>query len=228
MTGRFKNGVAGTGCWAVVCAVVVASVLTAPAYGTASRLKRKHPQAAASTSSAHKRKSHHRRHYYRRQVGQKAPTPDRIKDIQSALAREGYYQGQPTGRMDSTTIDSLEKFQSAHGLDASGKLDAPTLQKMGLGSDVAGVSPPKAPPPPSCCSGSTPATKPALDAAPRASTAATPARASGETSAAVSASNATPAAPEQKASTAGASSPGNTPAPSNSSPSSSSHSSSPN
>lgn len=120
------------------------------------------PQATSSASSStsqnstKKRKS--RRHYHR-EVGQKAPTPDRIKEIQSALSRDGYYQGDPNGKLDSTTVGALQKFQTDHGLDPSGKLDAATLQKMGLGSDIAGVSAPKPATPPSCCStsGSTPA-----------------------------------------------------------------------
>lgn len=82
---------------------------------------------------------------------QKAPTPDRISEIQSALARGGYYQGDPNGKMDSNTVEALQKFQSVNNLDATGKLDAPTLQKLGLGSDIAGVAAPK-PVTPSCCS----------------------------------------------------------------------------
>jgi peptidoglycan hydrolase-like protein with peptidoglycan-binding domain len=80
-----------------------------------------------------------------------APTPNRISEIQSALARGGYYKGDPNGKWDSDTIAATEKFQSANGLDSTGKLDAPTLQKLGLGSDIAGVSAPK-PVVPNCCS----------------------------------------------------------------------------
>jgi peptidoglycan hydrolase-like protein with peptidoglycan-binding domain len=54
----------------------------------------------------------------------KGPTPDRINQIQTALARGGYYQGDPTGKWDSNTIAATEKFQSANGLDSTGKLDA--------------------------------------------------------------------------------------------------------
>jgi peptidoglycan hydrolase-like protein with peptidoglycan-binding domain len=84
-----------------------------------------------------------RHHYTRRQPTQKAPTSDRISEIQSALARNGYYQGDPNGKWDSNTIGALQKFQSDHGLDANGKLDARSLQKLGLGSDIAGVSSPR-------------------------------------------------------------------------------------
>jgi peptidoglycan hydrolase-like protein with peptidoglycan-binding domain len=103
---------------------------------------------AASKPAVHKKKHHAAKH----QISQKAPTSDRISEIQSALAREGYYQGEPNGKWDSTTIAAVQRFQSAKGIDADGKLDAPTLQKLGLGSDIAGVSAPKPVAPPSCCS----------------------------------------------------------------------------
>jgi hypothetical protein len=86
---------------------------------------------------------------------QKAPTPDRISEIQSALARSGYYAGDPNGKWDSNTIEAVQKFQSANGIDATGKLDAPTLQKLGLGSAIAGVAAPR-PVTPACCSMSSP------------------------------------------------------------------------
>jgi peptidoglycan hydrolase-like protein with peptidoglycan-binding domain len=100
--------------------------------------------ASASTSapkpvSAKKRKHH----YLRRQPSQKAPTADRISEIQSALARDGYYQGDPNGKWDAGTVSAMQRFQSQHGLDANGKIDALTLQKLGLGSDIAGVSAPR-------------------------------------------------------------------------------------
>jgi len=82
----------------------------------------------------------------RRQRGQKAPTSDRISEIQNALAKDGSFTGQPNGKWDDSTVASLRKFQSSHGLNPTGRLDAPTLQKLGLGSTTAGAAPPQAPP----------------------------------------------------------------------------------
>jgi hypothetical protein len=94
---------------------------------------------------------------------QKAPTADRVSEIQSALARGGYYQGDANGKWDSNTVAAVQKFQSANGIEANGKLDAPTLQKLGLGSDIAGVSAPK----PTTAPGSTaPASPPSSQTAP--------------------------------------------------------------
>jgi len=78
--------------------------------------------------------------------GQAAPTPERISAIQEALASKGVLEGTPTGKWDDTTVEAMKKFQSSHGLNPTGKLDALTLQKLGLGSETAGLAPPTPPP----------------------------------------------------------------------------------
>ena len=75
-------------------------------------------------------------------TGQKAPTPDRIRDIQSALNREGAYAGEPTGKWDAATIEAMKKYQGDNGITPTGKIDALTLNKLGLGSDTAGKGAP--------------------------------------------------------------------------------------
>jgi len=100
-------------------------------------------QGTSSTTTANKKKSSKKHHGSKREPTQKAPTPERISEIQSALARGGYYQGNPNGKWDSNTISAMQKFQSDNGLSNSGKIDAPSLQKLGLGSGTAGVDAPK-------------------------------------------------------------------------------------
>jgi peptidoglycan hydrolase-like protein with peptidoglycan-binding domain len=78
----------------------------------------------------------------RKEVGQKAPTTERVSEIQQALAKDGSYAGTPNGQWDGSTVDAMRKFQSTHGLNASGRLDAKTLQGLGLGSKTAGVAAP--------------------------------------------------------------------------------------
>lgn len=84
-----------------------------------------------------------RRFYHRRVWARYGPSSNRIEQIQQALARSGYYQGDPTGRWDSVTISAMKSFQSAHGITPTGRIDATSLQKLGLGSDIAGVAPPR-------------------------------------------------------------------------------------
>ena len=92
-----------------------------------------------------------------RQRAQTVPTPARISEIQSALAAQGAYKGQPNGKWDSATIQAMKDYQSRHGLTATGKLDALTLQKLGLGSEIAGRA---APLPPPQTQGATPSGEP--------------------------------------------------------------------
>jgi len=97
---------------------------------------------ASPPSKAKKKKSKHRG-AAKREPKQSAPDSDRITQIQSALTRAGFYQGDATGKWDADTVAAMQKFQSSNGLDATGKLDALSLQKLGLGSEIAGVSAPK-------------------------------------------------------------------------------------
>jgi len=83
-----------------------------------------------------------------RQRAQTAPTAARISQIQSALAAQGAYKGQPNGKWDNATIQAMKDYQAGHGLTATGKLDALTLQRLGLGSEIAGrAAPAQAPQP---------------------------------------------------------------------------------
>jgi peptidoglycan hydrolase-like protein with peptidoglycan-binding domain len=108
------------------------------------------PQASSSHPAASsKKKTTSKKHHSKRETTQKSPTPARISEIQGALARNGYYQGNPNGKWDSNSVAAMQKFQSANGLDATGKLNALSLQKLGLGSSIAGVSAPKPKQPPS-------------------------------------------------------------------------------
>lgn len=100
------------------------------------------PQSASPSSSAPAKKKS-KKHRSKREPTQKAPTPQRVSEIQSALARGGYYQGEPNGKWDATTLAAMQKFQSGNGLDPNGKLNALSLQKLGLGSEIAGVSAPR-------------------------------------------------------------------------------------
>jgi len=102
----------------------------------------KSPALKRGTKTRHGKSS---RRSIRRVRGQKAPTSDRISEIQSALGKDGSFSGTPNGKWDAVTVDAMKKFQESHGLNPSGKLDAKTLQKLGLGSQTAGLAPPMPP-----------------------------------------------------------------------------------
>jgi peptidoglycan hydrolase-like protein with peptidoglycan-binding domain len=82
------------------------------------------------------------RHSKARERGQKAPAPERISEIQQALVKEGSFNGAPSGKWDDSTVVAMKKFQESHGLNPSGRLDALTLERLGLGSPTAGKGAP--------------------------------------------------------------------------------------
>jgi peptidoglycan hydrolase-like protein with peptidoglycan-binding domain len=119
----------------ILLSLLVVGLGVSPRLSSAQTLAKK----KAKSSSSHKGKSGKSS---RRQVGQKAPTPQRVSEIQQALAKNGAYAGTPNGKWDASTVEAMKKFQGAHGLTPSGKLDAKTLQQLGLGSQTAGIAPP--------------------------------------------------------------------------------------
>ncbi len=102
-------------------------------------------KSASSKTSHSSRRAKSSKKSHRRERGQKAPTPDRISEIQQALAKDGSFAGTPNGKWDAPTIEATRKYQEAHGLNPTGKLDAKTLQHLGLGSQTAGVAAPMPP-----------------------------------------------------------------------------------
>lgn len=79
---------------------------------------------------------------------QLAPTPDRYKEIQQALASKGYLKPEDaTGAWDQNSMEALKKFQADQKLESSGKVNSLSLIALGLGpKHTAGtVPPPEAP-----------------------------------------------------------------------------------
>ena len=60
--------------------------------------------------------------------------PERVQEIQQALIREGYLQGEATGQWDGRTHEAMQRYQTDHGFPATGLPEAKSLMKLGLGS----------------------------------------------------------------------------------------------
>lgn len=81
--------------------------------------------------------------------GQAAPSSERTREIQTALIREHYLSGEPSGAWDDQTRNALTKFQADHGWQSKVVPDSRALIKLGLGPsrdgllnpDTAAVSP---------------------------------------------------------------------------------------
>ena len=59
--------------------------------------------------------------------------PERVQEIQQALIRDGYLQGDATGDWDSRTRGAMLRYQTMHGFPPTGLPEAKSLMKLGLG-----------------------------------------------------------------------------------------------
>jgi hypothetical protein len=79
---------------------------------------------------------------------QLAPSTDRYREIQQALAGKGYLKSEDAnGNWNAASVDALKKFQAEQNLDASGKINSLSLIALGLGpkrEPLAAAAPTKA------------------------------------------------------------------------------------
>lgn len=58
--------------------------------------------------------------------------PERVMEIQNALLKVGYYQGEANGVYDENTKQAMKQYQQANNLQASGMPSAHALKKLGV------------------------------------------------------------------------------------------------
>lgn len=104
----------------------VAAVTKRPAAGTTRT-------ATGHRTTYNSRYANYRRPVHRYSAQQMAPTADRYREIQDALAAKGYLKTPPTGVWDADSIDAMQRFQKDQNLDPTGKLTARSLSGLGLG-----------------------------------------------------------------------------------------------
>lgn len=80
---------------------------------------------------------------------QQQPTPERYREIQQALIDRGFLEGEPTGRWDPASVEALKRFQADQQLQPTGKIDALSLIRLGLGPRRQNLAVAPAPPQPS-------------------------------------------------------------------------------
>jgi len=133
----------GALCLSLLLAVTASATTTTT---TSSKPKPKHSQSSTSkthTSSSSSAK-HHSKHATTTKTaakshGQHGIDADRTSEIQSALIREHYLSGEPTGNWDQSTKDALIKFQADNGWQTKITPDSRALIKLGLGPDHKGL-----------------------------------------------------------------------------------------
>lgn len=94
------------------------------------------PGAKTSTAASKKRAATTKRYaapHTPSVARQAAPSSDRYKEIQQALASKGYLKSEPSGVWDADSVAAMRQFQTDRKLDPSGKLTAASLIDLGLG-----------------------------------------------------------------------------------------------
>ncbi len=111
-------------CKALIPVVALAGALAAlPAFAT-----RTHRSATAGhTKTAKKKTASHQIH------GQRQIDPERAREIQTALIREHYLTGTPSGQWDAESQAAMTKFQADQGWQTKLTPDSRALIKLGLG-----------------------------------------------------------------------------------------------
>jgi peptidoglycan hydrolase-like protein with peptidoglycan-binding domain len=89
-----------------------------------------HP--AGKRSSAHRTKSSRGKKGSRKR-GQQAIDSTRAREIQEALIREHYMQGEPSGTWDAATQAAMQRYQADQGWQSKQIPDSRALIKLGLG-----------------------------------------------------------------------------------------------
>lgn len=64
---------------------------------------------------------------------QQSPTPERYQEIQQALVKKGYFQGEASGKWGADSTDALKRFQAEQNLTPDGKINSLSLIALGLG-----------------------------------------------------------------------------------------------
>jgi hypothetical protein len=101
---------------------------------------RRHVHASMSNVSAKHRKGFHlvARHEAKAHVEMPA---ERATQIQTALIKQGYLSGEPTGAWDAQTVSAMQKLQGDNGWQTKITPDSRALIKLGLGPTQASAAP---------------------------------------------------------------------------------------
>lgn len=105
-----------------ICSLFAISIAFAQNSGT----------ATSKSSSSHR---HAKRRHAVKVRGQKKIDAQRAQQIQEALIREHYLDGEATGVWDDASQKAMQKYQAANGWQTKEIPDSRALIKLGLGPD---------------------------------------------------------------------------------------------
>jgi hypothetical protein len=98
-----------------------------------------HKARRATTSSNSKNRNTARGKRTREPRGQRVISSERTREIQDALIREHYLEGEPSGVWDQRTRDALIRYQAENGWQSKITPDSRALIKLGLGPSHDGL-----------------------------------------------------------------------------------------
>jgi peptidoglycan hydrolase-like protein with peptidoglycan-binding domain len=120
--------------WIVALLLVSLFAMTPASASTKKRHASKPSASSSKTGSkknSHGKRSRSSRNWRHR--GQQKVDAQRTQQIQDALVRANYLQGEPSGVWDAKTEDALRRYQSANGWQSKVVPDSRALIKLGLG-----------------------------------------------------------------------------------------------
>ena len=125
------------------CASVLLVLLLVAGVASASKTSKpksnNSPLTKTHASSHHSSSKHGTKSASARSHGQRGIDEERTRAIQTALIREHYLSGEPSGAWDQASRDAMVRFQSANGWQTKITPDSRALIKLGLGPDHKGL-----------------------------------------------------------------------------------------
>ena len=121
----------------ILTALFAGALLFAAATTTPPSASKKKVTKKSSTTKANSTKRRKKPAVASWRSTQKAPSPERYKEIQQALVDKGYLKSEPNGAWDTQSMDALRQFQTDKKLSPTGKLSSASLIALGLGPKTA-------------------------------------------------------------------------------------------
>ena len=112
---------------------LLAAIILFASLSSATTHKPSQTSSKSKHTTKHSSKKHGKTSHAKKVRGQRSIDEQRAQQIQAALVREHYLDGEPTGQWDQRTKDAMQKYQAANGWQTKTVPDSRALIKLGLG-----------------------------------------------------------------------------------------------
>lgn len=114
--------------WSMVIALATMVIPGIQALG--SQKKKSH---AGRKTTVRRKVRHSRRYHHYHRFTRVTMQPERVTQIQAALADAGFFHESPNGKWDTATRDAMRQYQKENGFTPTGLPEAKPLMMLGLG-----------------------------------------------------------------------------------------------